>query len=119
MRRPARRKRFGIADLRRQESSNKLAVFGFLLILFPLYFWFTVLLKFGLGINFLFDFWNYFYEDYLEFSLLLLPIPAFFIGWIALFRGKKHGKGILLSMATIFSSVITAIAWIFAAQRPG
>ena len=104
--------------LRRGKGTNRLAVWAFLLILFPAYFWFTVFVKYQLGMNLLFDFWNYFYEDYLEFFLLLLPIPAFIIGWIALFRSRKRKAGAWLSALTIFASAISGVAAWFAAQRP-
>lgn len=104
--------------LKRGKGTNRLAVWAFLLILFPAYFWFTVFVKYQLGVGLLFDFWNYFYEDYLEFFLLLLPIPAFIIGWIALIRSRKRKSGALLSTVSILSSVISGFAWWIAAQRP-
>jgi hypothetical protein len=104
----------------REASKNTLAILGFLFILFPLVFWISVGLKFGLGVDLIFNVWNLFYEDYLEFFLLLLPIPAFFLGLAAWWRGKiRHTDRITISMVTVLSSIASIIFWLLAAQRPG
>jgi hypothetical protein len=101
-------------------DKNRLAIFAFLLIAFPLFFWTSVLLKFTLGVDLLFSIWNLFYEDYIEFFLLLLPIPAFFFGVAAWWRGMTRSTGrTTLSAVTVAGSVASLIFWIFAAQRPG
>ncbi len=104
----------------RKTSKNTLALLAFLLILFPLVFWISVGLKFGLGVDLIFNIWNLFYEDYMEFFLLLLPIPAFFFGLAAWWRGKRrHTDRISLSAVTVLGSIASIIFWILAAQRPG
>ena len=104
----------------RKASKNTLAILAFLLILFPLVFWISVGLKFGLGVDLIFNVWNLFYEDYMEFFLLLLPIPAFFLGLAAWWRGaRRHTGRTSLSVVTVLSSIASIIFWILAAQRPG
>jgi len=104
----------------RKAAKNTLALLAFLLILFPLVFWISVGLKFGLGVDLIFNVWNLFYEDYMEFFLLLLPVPAFFLGLAAWWRGKKrHTDRIPISAVTVLGSIASIIFWLLAAQRPG
>ncbi len=101
-------------------SKNTLATLAFLLILFPIVFWISVGLKFGLGVDLIFNVWNLFYEDYVEFFLLLLPIPAFFLALAAWWRGaRRHTGRMSLSAVTVLSSIASIIFWLLAAQRPG
>ncbi|HEX7344451.1 MAG TPA: hypothetical protein VF398_09310 [bacterium] len=104
----------------RKASKNTLAILGFLFVLFPLVFWVSVLLKFGLGVDLIFNIWNLFYEDYMEFFLLLLPIPAFFFGLAAWRRGKRRHTGrTAINAVTVLGSIASIIFWILAEQRPG
>ena len=104
----------------RKTSKNTLAAFAFLLILFPLVFWISVGLKFGLGVDLVFNIWNLFYEDYMEFFLLLLPIPAFLFGLAAWRRGaRRHTGRTGLSALTVLSSIASIVFWLLATQRPG
>ena len=99
---------------------NTLAILAFLFILFPMVFWISVGLKFGLGVDLIFNIWNLFYEDYMEFFLLLLPISAFFFGLAAWWRGKRRHTGrTTVSAVTVLGSIASIIFWILAAQRPG
>ena len=101
-------------------SNNTPALLGFVLILFPLIFWISVALKFGLGVDVIFNIWNLFYEDYIEFFLLLLPIPAFILGLAAWWRGaRRHTGRMSLGGLTVLSSIASIIFWLLAAQRPG
>ena len=104
---------------RRKSARNALIIIGLLFILPPLFFWLTVAMKFGGGIDVLFRFWSYLPSYMLDTIIVLLPIPSLLLGAFAIWQIKKRqGKGLLLAASLVTLSILFIVLCTLAAFRP-
>jgi hypothetical protein len=94
---------------------NRQAIVGVFLIIPAFAFWLTAFLKFFIKVDYTFYYFLYLPRA-AEIIVFALPIPALVFALIAYKEAKRqNGEGKVLSIFTIFASIIFAILNFFAA----
>jgi hypothetical protein len=94
---------------------NRQAIVGFFLIIPAFAFWLTAFLKFFINVDYTFYYFLYLPRAG-EIIIFAMPIPALIFGIIAYKHARRqNGEGKVLSIFTIFASIIFAILNFYAA----